>query len=321
MTAIRSILPAVLACLMLNACSMADPNGAPAASGNATAEAGSEHEEHRPGEAAHVEVSSDAAQAAGIELASAGPAAVRELLPLYGAVEPDAERVREVTARFPGLIRSVRKQVGDAVRQGEVLATIESNESLTTYAVTSPLAGVVTVRHANPGEKAGEGALFTVADLSGVWVELQLFPRDIAKVRKGQRVRIRAADDDRTSEGRISYIAPVGQAGTQTLTARVPVDNRDRRWAPGLYVTGEVALSEIDAPVAVRSSALQTLVSDTVVFVVDGDGFRAQPVVAGRSDGEHTEIRSGLVAGARYAATNSFVLKSELGKGEAGHEH
>jgi cobalt-zinc-cadmium efflux system membrane fusion protein len=321
MMKICSACPALLATILLAGCSGTDPVAAAATAGDAQHESHDEHADHGSSAAGHVELGVEAAKAAGIELDAAGPAAVRELLPLYGAVQPNAERVREVTARFPGLIQAVRKQAGDAVDRGETLATIESNESLTIYAVTSPLAGVVTSRHANPGENAGDAALFTVADLSEVWAELSLFPRDLAKVRKGQRVRIRAADESQTSEGRISYLAPLGQAGSQTLVARVPIDNRDRRWAPGLYVTGEVALSEIEAPVAVRSSALQTLGNDTVVFIVDGDGFKAQPVVPGRADGEHTEIRSGLAAGTRYAAANSFVLKSELGKGEAGHEH
>ena len=104
-----------------------------------------------------------------------------------------AERVREMAARYPGAIRDVARKIGDAVRQGETLATVESNESLQTYAVVAPLAGVITARNANPGEQTGDKALFTVADLSTVWVELSMFPRDVGKVRPGQTVRVRSA--------------------------------------------------------------------------------------------------------------------------------
>jgi cobalt-zinc-cadmium efflux system membrane fusion protein len=278
-------------------------------------------DEHGAEGEGHVELSPAAAQAAGVELETVGPSTVGELLLLYGSAQQNAERVRDVTARYAGLIRSVTKKVGDRVRQGETLAIIESNESLSNYVVTAPLTGVVTARNVNPGEKAGDAPLFTIADLSTVWVELSLFPRDLAKVRMGQKVRIKTADEGMAADGRIAYIAPIGQPGSQTLSARVPIDNPDQRWAPGLYVTGEVALSEATVPIAVKSSALQIVENRSVVFVESGDGFQAQPVVLGRADGERTEIISGLKVGSRYAAANSFVLKSEMGKGEAEHEH
>ena len=190
-----------------------------------------------------------------IGIATAGPASVRERQPLYGVIAPNAERVRDVTARFPGVIRSVTKRVGDAVRQGETLATVESNESLQTYAVVAPLSGVITARNANPGENTGDKALFTVADLSTVWVELSLFPRDIAKVRVGQPVRVRGADNALSADGTVVYVAPFGSSTSQTLTARVLLDNAERRWPPGLYVTAELTLATTPVPLAVRGEA------------------------------------------------------------------
>ena len=272
-------------------------------------------------EGRNVELTAEAAQAAGIELAQAGPAMIRQVLPLYGTVQPNAERMRAVTARFPGVIRSVSKKVGDAVREGQTLATVESNESLQTYPVVAPLNGVITMRSANPGEHAGDAALFTVADLSTVWVELALFPRDLSKVRVGQDVRVKGADSDHTGDGKIVYVTPLGESTSQTLTARVLLDNSASRWAPGLYVTGEVTLSVAEVPVAVKTSAVQTIDGQPVVFGRTDEGFEPRQVTLGHSDGDVTEIRTGLAAGANYVARNSFVLKSELGKSEAGHEH
>ncbi len=260
-------------------------------------------------------------ESARIGLATAGPASVRERQPLYGVIAPNAERVRDVTARFPGAIRSVTKRVGDAVRQGETLATVESNESLQTYAVVAPLSGVITARNANPGENTGDKALFTVADLSTVWVELSLFPRDIAKVRSGQSVRVKGADSALNADGTVVYVAPFGSSNTQTLTARVLLDNADRRWPPGLYVTAELTLATTPVPLAVQSEALQTIEDRTVVFVRNEEGFEARPVQIGRTDGEIAEVISGLDADEEYATTNSFILKAELGKGAAEHGH
>src|SRR5262245_56929089 len=100
--------------------------------------------EHAEAHEDKVSLTADQIKEADIGLAQAGPATIHERLPLYGVIAPNAERVRDVAARFPGVIRSVGKRVGDSVKQGEELATVESNESLQTYAVVAPLAGVVT---------------------------------------------------------------------------------------------------------------------------------------------------------------------------------
>lgn len=259
-------------------------------------------------------------RASGITVEEAGPARVRETLVLYGTVAVNAERVREVTARYPGLVRTVTRRVGDAVRAGETLATVESNESLRTYPVTAPLSGVVIQRNINPGEYSGDRALFTVADLSTVWVELSIFPRDITRVHVGQTVRVKIPDSSSSADGRVVYVAAIGQAASQTLTARALLDNSDRRWAPGLYVSAEITLAEAHAAVAIRNDALQTLDGHPVVFVKSGEGFAPARVTLGRRDSGLTEIVSGLERGARYAAANSFILKAELAKGEAAHE-
>jgi cobalt-zinc-cadmium efflux system membrane fusion protein len=278
-------------------------------------------DEHDEGEEGTVRLTDDQIKSADISLIEAAPASIREALSVYGTIAPNAERVRDVVARFPGVIRTASKKIGDEVRQGETLATVESNESLQTYAVTAPLSGVVTARNANTGEQTGEKVLFTIADLSTVWVELSLFPRDVGKVRVGQSVRVTSSDRGMAGEGKIVYVAPFGSSANQTLTARVQLDNAKRLWAPGLYVTAEITLAESKVPLAVRSEALQMMETETVVFVRNAEGFETRPIRSGRSDGEWSEVVSGLQAGETYAARNSFIVKAELGKGSAEHEH
>lgn len=313
--------------------------GSPATSGTVVPSAGEQaghDDDHAGADAGHdtggdadhgeegsgvVKLTPQQLESAAIKVASAGPATIRERLSLYGVVAPNAEHVREITPRFPGLIRSVTKRLGDTVRHGETLATVESNESLQTYALTAPLSGVVTARNANPGEQTGERALFTVADLSTVWVEVSLFPRDRSRVRVGQSVRVKSGETGHAADGKVVYVAPFGSASNQTLTARVLLDNKEGLWAPGLYVTVDVTLAETQVAVAVRNVALQTLDERTVVFAQGPEGFQPQPVEVGRSDDQATEVLSGLKAGDPYVADNSFILKAELGKGEAEHEH
>lgn len=333
MTHKAALLAAGLMLLSLGGCGGSDPSEASTPTARPEAEHGEgQHEEgeeaheegeesHEESEGEHVKLTPEQIQNADIGLAQAGPATVREQLPLYGVITPNAERVREVAARFPGIIRSVTKSVGDSVRKGETLATVESNESLQTYAVVSPLDGVVTARNANPGEHAGGNSLFTVADLSTVWVELSVFPRDIAKVRVGQSVRVESPDTGLSADGKVIYVAPFGTTSNQTLKARVLLDNAERKWPPGLYVTAEVALSTASVPLAVSSDGLQTLEDRTVVFVKSEAGFEPRAVQLGRSDGEVTEVLAGLNPGETYVTENSFILKAELGKGEAEHGH
>ncbi len=298
---------------------------------NEAEEGHSEGDQHeKTGEAGHAEegehgealkLTPEARKAAGLVIAAAGPATLVETLPLYGVVKPNAERVRSVTARFPGVVRSVNAKVGDSVRQGASLATVESNESLQVYGLSSPLAGVVTERFTNPGEQAEGQPLFTVADLSSVWVELSLFPRDRSRIQVGQTVRVQAADGGQTSEGKIVFVSPLSSSATQSLTARVLLDNRDGRWTPGLYVQGAVAVAESAVALAVPVAALQELEGGTSVFVDDADGLEARVVKTGRNDGRVVEILDGLKAGEAVVGEGSFVLKAELGKGEAEHDH
>jgi len=313
----------IYALLLVNGSLVSGCGGEGSGPGASTAGDVAEHaeEDAHVEESGTVELTPQQIAAAGIEVLVAGPARIRETLPLYGVITPNAVGVRQVTARFSGVIRSAPKSLGDAVRQGETLATVESNESLQAFNVTSPLTGVITARDANPGEQTGERVLFTVADLSTVWVELALFPRDIAKVGVGQVVRIRGADPTLNAEGAVIWVAPFGSSANQTLTARVLLDNAERHWAPGLYVAAEVTLAETDVPLAVDNDALQTLDGRSVVFVNDEHGFEAHPLRLGRSDSEQTEVLAGLTAGETYAARNSFILKAELGKGESEHGH
>ena len=276
------------------------------------------HEEGGGSEA--LKLTPEAIKAAGIVITPAGPVAIAETLPLYGVVKPNAERVRSVTARFPGVVRSVSAKVGDSVRQGQSLASVESNESLQVYPVSSPQVGVVTERFTNPGEQAEGQPLFTVADLTSVWVELSLFPRDRSRIQVGQAVRVKA-DGGLSADGKIVFVSPLGSSATQSLTARVLLDNKDGRWTPGLYVQGEVAVAESNTVIAVPAGAIQELEGGTSVFVQGVEGMVPRVVKTGRSDGRTVEILEGLKAGESVVSEGSFVLKAELGKGEAEHDH
>lgn len=260
------------------------------------------------------------AREAGVVIDVAGPATLVETLPLYGRIVPDPARHRAVSARFPGLIRSVRKQPGDTVRAGEMLATIESNQSLEVYAVTAPIAGVVATREANVGEQSGERTLFTIVDHSAVWAELSVFPSDRARVRPGAAVTIRLADSDSAAEGRIERV-DVQALANQAVTARASLPNPDGRFLPGSFVTAEVAVAERAVPLAVRKSALQPFRDFTVVFQQIGETYEVRMLELGEAHGDWVEVLGGLSPGAHYVTENSYVIKADVEKSGASHDH
>jgi len=266
-------------------------------------------------------ITPESAKAAGIEIATAGPAEIRETLTLYGAIRPNAERAQDVRARYAGVVREVSKRPGDEVKSGDLLLTVESNDSLEPYSIRSPLAGTVLERRVNAGEAVdGSQTLMVVADLSTVWAEFAVFTRDLNRVRAGQVMRLTGADTQSRTEARIAYVAPSGDRESQSVVARVVVENPKRTWVPGQFVTGELTVEQADVPVAVLHTALQTLDGASVVFVEVPSGFAPRKIETGRDSKEIVEVVSGLAAGERYAARNSYLIKSELLKGTGEEE-
>lgn len=263
-------------------------------------------------------ISAATARRAGIEVLTAGPARIRTTLLLYGSIKPNAEREQDVRARYPGVVRSVARRTGDAVRAGETLLTVESSESLQVYSIRAPLSGQVLARSVNPGDAVDSSTvLMKVADLSTVWAEFAVFARDLGHVRPGMTVLFRGPDLDESSEARLSYVAPAGHADSQSVVARAAVDNRQGRWVPGQFVTGDIVTADVVVPVAVLPSALQVLDGRTVVFVQTARGFEPRPVEVRRRGRDAVEILRGVGAGDHYAAQNSYLIKADLLKGEA----
>lgn len=262
------------------------------------------------------------AQAAGMKVAVAGPATIHDTLSVYGQVKLNADRIAHAVPRFGGIIREARKSLGDAVAAGEVVALVETNQSLVTIEVKAPIAGVVVERDATAGETVADGAaLYTIADLSDVWVELNVPKREQARVKLGQRVVIHADDGGAAATGAIAWISPISQVEAQTVIARVVLANQDGRWRPGLFVKAEIALAEKRVGVAVKESGLQSLYAFTVVFSQHGDLYQARPLELGERGGGWIEVLKGLAAGERYVVDNSFLVKADIGKSGASHDH
>ena len=282
-----------------------------------TATEKTEKEEHSDS----VVLSDSKIAAAGIELAKASPGVLRDSLLLNGMVMPNQESLVQVTPRFPGIVREVRKRIGDRVQKGDVLAIVESNQSLTPYELKAALAGTVIDRQTTLGEYVSEQKpAFVVADLSTVWVDFSVYRRDLTRVNIGDQILIDPADGGAAIDAQISYLSPVGSSDTQSALARAVVPNPEQRLRPGLFITSRLILSAKQVGVAVKSSALQTIENRTVVFVRDGEKFEARDVEIGDRDSEFVEVTFGVLEGDVYAAKNSFIVKAELAKGAADND-
>ena len=194
--------------------------------------------------------------------------------------------------------------------------------TLNRYVLRAPFNGVVVEKHLAQGEAVKEDTnAFVLSDLSKVWVQIVVSPKDLETIRVGQNVTIRSSAGGESVNGKVSYVGNLLGEQTRTATARVVIDNPGLAWRPGLFVNVSVVRGKKDAPVTVQADAVQTIEGKPVVFVKVAEGFRAQPVTTGAGGGKIVEIVQGLSAGTEYVATGSFVVKAEQGKGSAEHEH
>lgn len=274
-------------------------------------------EEHEDEQEA-VTISNELATELGIETELAGPGIINLNILLYGRTMPDPQGVSHVFARYPGMIVSMQPTLGDTVEAGEVLAVIEANSSLQNYQVLSPLTGIVVEKHANPGELATSQSLLTIANYNNIWVDLTVFPGDSQQIRPGMPVTI--SMENLTAESTIRYINP-SQGESPTVIARVPLENADSMWTPGLLVEGYVHIESSEVAIAVKNSALQMYENNQVVFVLEDETYEPRIVTIGRSDPFSTEILMGLEPGERYVVANSYILKADLEKEGTEHEH
>jgi cobalt-zinc-cadmium efflux system membrane fusion protein len=280
--------------------------------------AGTTHTWRYPSYEGRAQLAPGMAETLNILTERAGPGTLHQNVLLYGKTVPDPQGVSHVTARFPGLIRRIDADLGDRVKAGDALVVIEANSSLQTYTLTAPIDGLVVQRHANPGEMAGDQPLVTLADYSQVWVDLDVVPGDAGVVRPGQSVSIHMGELEATSS--ILYLNP-GEGASPNVVARVPLENPEGRWTPGLLVEGSVAVADIAVPLMVDNRALQNFRDWRVVFLKVGNDYEARPLTLGRTDGRFTEVLEGLNAGDEYAVVNSYLLKADVEKSGASHDH
>ncbi len=304
--------------VLLTACSASAPNASSEGGEGRETEEHGEHEEAPQ----QTTIAAKTAQTAGIRVAPVGPGVIADEHEVQGLLTPVEGRVAQVTARFPGPVRSVRAGVGDHVRAGRVLATIESNLSLTTYSISAPITGVIMARSAAVGMSAAEGApLFEIADLSSLWVDLHIFGADAQHIGAGVPVTVTRLSDGVSTQTTLERVLPGTATASQSTVARAPIANTDGLWRPGSAVKARVTVDRQQVGLVVPLTALQTAEDQDVVYVQQGDSYRTRSVKLGRRDAERAEVLDGLKVGERVVVAQSFLIKADIEKSTVEEDH
>lgn len=267
-------------------------------------------------------IAGDQAEAAGVKVEPAGAASIDQIVALTGRVELQPEGKAEVRAWYPGRIVTMTRSIGDRVEKGQTLATVTSSESLQTYAIPAPISGVIMERNATPGDVAGSSPLYVIADPRKLHAEFFIYPRDAERLRAGQPITVTSVGGVSTIKSKIEVVLPTSDMLTQTVIAHVRLPNPDGvTWRPGQAVEGSVVVAADQVPLAVRTRALQRFRDFTVVYARVDETYEVRMLELGRQSPEWTEVLSGIAPGEVYVSDNAFLIRADVEKTGASHDH
>lgn len=265
-------------------------------------------------------IESKVANAMNIDTEIAGPAVLHKTIKVYGKLVLPADAKRQIQARFEGEIKQVHVGLGDTVKKGQLLLTIESNESLKSYQVKAPIAGIISQQPANSGEQTKARTLLEISQTNLLLAELAVFPMDIAKVKENAPVSLSVN----------GFAAPVhsvisgNRLATRDDQARLfltQIDNSDGRLIEGLFVSALIEIDTFEVPLAVKRVGLQSFRDFTVVYAKVAEQYEVRMLELGREAGEWVEVLGGLDLATEYVTNNSYIIKADIEKSGASHDH
>ena len=265
-------------------------------------------------------ISPNMAAAMGLATEVAGPATLTQNLDVIGKTVETPESTRRISARFEGAIEDIYVSVGQQVEIGQRLLTIESNSSLQPYTMNAPIAGTIVRRMANPGEQTNGRVLLEILDTRTVWAELAIHPSQRASVSLGMPVTVTLHISGSSVQGLIDSF-DLAVRPNQAITARVQIENENNVFAPGTFVNASIETGQFEVSLAVKRIGLQPFRDFTVVYTKIGNTYEVRMLDLGRQDDEWVEVLGGLEPGSTYVTSNSYVLKADVEKDGASHDH
>jgi len=283
------------------------------------------HEDNQ--EEGFVEISVEKTNKAGISISEVTKGKFKNKLTLPGEVAVNGDLLVHVSPRFEGTLKKVAKHIGEKVKKDDILAIVQSNNSLSIYEIKGESDGVVIDKDASVGEfVTTDKSIFTIANFDTVWVNAAIHTHDLHLVKEGTSVRISSKATNVSQDGVIEYIRPTLSETTRTALARIMLNNHEGKWLPGMFVNVSLNTESNTTSLLIPSESAVFIDNEYIVFIEstapDGDyGFELRDIEIGRDNGTEVEIISGLKAGERVASGETFILKAELGKGSAEHSH
>lgn len=195
-----------------------------------------------------------------------------------------------------------------------------SGGSPSIFPLVAPFSGTVIEKAAVLGELAQpDRSLFSVADVSTVWIDANLYEKDLSKVNVGSLATITlAAYPGETFQGKVTYISNVIDKDSRTIKARVEIPNRDGRLKLGMFATASIATGGSAKAPLLPEDAIVLIQGQPTAFVQEGEGFEARPVELGDKLHGQVVIRSGIKPGETVVTHGAYALKAKMLKSQIG---
>jgi len=204
------------------------------------------------------------------------------------------------------------------INDATIDALAKKTDLAATFSLNSPIDGIVVERNATVGASVGTDAnLFKIIDLSRVWIDADVFEKDLPRVRPGQEVKLTVtAFPESTFSGRVILINSVVDPETRTVKVRTEVANPDGRLKPDMFANVQIVTDLNRAAISIPQSAVLNDEGKTIVFVAEGNGYKKRQVQAGIQNNDRVEIVDGLTAGDKVVVKGNYLLLEQSKAGQ-----
>lgn len=262
----------------------------------------------------HVEIKTEIASLGSLETTLKASARVSENL----------NKTAKIASTLEGRLIKLNFDINDKVNAGDILGLVQTPELLgKPLELKAPVDGVVMERKSTVGELVDKSTeIYTISDPTDLWVIAEIKERDIASVKVGQKASFKVlAYPGEEFTGKIVRIGNQVESGSRTLEVRIETSNEDMRLKPGMFADVEIVTTILNDVLIIPDSALQTNGEEQIVFVaLDGLKFEKRVVKLGLEQSGRVQLLGGVKPGEKVVTDGSFILKSEMLKGQLGEE-
>ncbi|MCK9588620.1 MAG: efflux RND transporter periplasmic adaptor subunit [Terrimicrobiaceae bacterium] len=241
-----------------------------------------------------------------------------------GRVSENMNKTAKVASTLEGRLVKLNFDINDRVKAGDVLALVQTPELLgKPLELKAPIDGLIVARNSTVGELVDKGSdIYTISDPADLWVIAEVKERDIAAVKVGQDATFKVLPyPEAEFHGKVVRLGNQLESDSRTLEVRIETSNADGRLKPGMFADVEITTTVLKDVLVIPDTSLQSDGEAQVVFVAFGDGkFEKRTVTLGMEHRGRVQILDGIKAGETVVTQGSFILKSELLKGELGEE-